>query len=163
MAESKSPLLGDIPTAIPTVLHGFTARTINELAGTSECKRPRMTADAQPEREYAMSSTAAAWARAQPLIGRKKQLLLTIALAVDETGSCRSVTQDNLAASCHCSVRQVRRLIKQLAGDKYLAHRSRGAFGGGRTSDLYVLPREARESNPDTHVRIGQNAGKPDI
>jgi predicted ArsR family transcriptional regulator len=114
-----------------------------------------------------MSMTAAGWAEQQPVSGRKKQLLLVIARTVDETGSCRSVTQDDLAASCDCSVRQVRRLIKQLAGDKYLAHRARGASGGGRTSDLYALPREARErgdTKPDTVMTaLVENASKPDI
>ena len=100
-----------------------------------------------------MSAKATAWACEQKLMGRKKRLLLATARAVDETGSCRSVTQDDLAASFDCSVRQVRRSIKQLAGDKYRAHRSRGAFGGGRTSDLYVLPREPRE----------RDGTKPDI
>ena len=33
------------------------------------------------------------------LMGRKKQLLLAIARAVDETGSCRSVTQGRCAES----------------------------------------------------------------
>ena len=35
---------------------------------------------------------------------RKKQLLLAIARAVDDTGRCRSVTQDDLAAACGCTV-----------------------------------------------------------
>ena len=114
-----------------------------------------------------MSSRACEWARAQPLSGRKKQLLLAIAHEADRsgTGAC-SVTQERLAEYCGCSVRQVRRLLKQLAGDKYLAHRSRGAFGGGRTSDLYVLPREAREdrTKPDTVMSaLVENASKPDI
>jgi len=64
-----------------------------------------------------VSSRAFEWALAQPLIGRKKQLLLAIARAVDETGGCRSVTQDALAASCGCTVRQVRRLVGELAGE----------------------------------------------
>src|ERR1700730_5037344 len=95
-----------------------------------------------------VSSRAAEWALAQPLTGRKKQLLLAIARAVDDTGSCRSVTQDDLAVSCGCTVRQVRRLVGELAAERYLAHRRRGRRGGGRAPDLYVLPREAREPLP---------------
>ena len=48
---------------------------------------------------------------------RKKQLLLAIARAVDETGACRSVTQEALAASCGCTVRQLRRLVNELAAE----------------------------------------------
>ena len=111
-----------------------------------------------------MGSTATAWAWEQPLDGRKKLLLLAIALAVDETGSCRSVTQDNLAASCHCTVRQVRRLVRELAAAGYLAHRRRGDPGGGRGPDLYVLPREAREPLHDSAMSgLVENRGKPDI
>ena len=91
-----------------------------------------------------MNVTAIAWAEQQPLTGRKKQLLLAIARAVDETGSCRSMTQDGLAASCGCTVRQVRRLVGELAAARYVAHRRRGRRGGGRAADLYVLPREAK-------------------
>jgi hypothetical protein len=91
-----------------------------------------------------MSLKATAWAWEQPLDGRKKQLLLAIARAVDETGSCRSVTQDDLAISCGCTVRQVRRLVGELAAERYLPHRRRGRNGGGRAADLYVLPREAK-------------------
>ena len=94
-----------------------------------------------------MSLKPAGWAEAQPLSGRKKQLLLAIARAVDETGSCRSVTQEALAASCGCTVRQVRRLVGELAAERYLAHRRRGRRGGGRAPDLYVLPREARDAS----------------
>jgi predicted ArsR family transcriptional regulator len=94
-----------------------------------------------------MNVTATAWAEQQPLTGRKKQLLLAIACAVDETGACRSMTQESLAASCGCTVRQVRRLVEELAAERYLAHRRRGRRGGGRGADLYVLPREAREAN----------------
>jgi hypothetical protein len=96
-----------------------------------------------------MSLKAAVWAEAQPLSGRKKQLLLAIASAVDETGACRSMTQDDLAASCGCTVRQVRRLVGELAAERYLAHRRRGRRRGGRAADLYVLPREAREDSAD--------------
>jgi MarR-like DNA-binding transcriptional regulator SgrR of sgrS sRNA len=91
-----------------------------------------------------MSAKATAWACEQKLMGRKKQLLLAIARAVDETGACRSVTQDELAASCACTVRQVRRLVGELAAERYLAHRRRGR---GRAPDFYALPREAREAN----------------
>jgi predicted ArsR family transcriptional regulator len=94
-----------------------------------------------------MSSSATAWAWEQPLTGRKRQLLLAIARAVDETGACRSVTQDDLAASGGCTVRQVRRLLGELAAERYLAHRRRGRCGGGRAPDFYALPREAREAN----------------
>jgi predicted ArsR family transcriptional regulator len=112
-----------------------------------------------------MSVTATAWAEQQPLTGRKKQLLLAIARAVDDTGSCRSVTQDDLAASCGCTVRQVRRLVKELAAERYLAHLRRGALGGGRAPDLYVLPREAREpTNANAQMSaLVENASKPDI
>jgi MarR-like DNA-binding transcriptional regulator SgrR of sgrS sRNA len=110
-----------------------------------------------------MSSKATEWAWEQPLDGRKKLLLLAIAHEANRSGAC-SLTQERLAEHCRCSVRQVRRMLKQLANERYVGRGSRrGALGGGRTSDLYVLPREARESNPDTHVRIGQNASKPDI
>jgi hypothetical protein len=64
-----------------------------------------------------MSSTATAWAREQPLTGRKKHILLAIARAVDETGACRTVTQESLSASCGCTVRQVRRLVNELAAE----------------------------------------------
>jgi hypothetical protein len=93
-----------------------------------------------------LSFKATNWAQQQPLTGRKKQLLLAIGRAVDDTGSCRSVTQDDLAVSCGCTVRQVRRLVGELAAERYLAHRRRGALGGGRGPDLYVLPREAKEA-----------------
>ena len=92
------------------------------------------------------SSRASEWALVQPLVGRKQQLLLAIAGAVDHTGSCRSVTQESLAAICNCSIRQVRRLVGKLAAERYLAHRRRGRRGGGRAADLYVLPREAKEA-----------------
>ena len=62
----------------------------------------------------------------------QEELLLAIASAVDETGSCRSVTQDDLAASCGCTVRQGRRLVNELAAERYLAHPQRGRRGGGR-------------------------------
>jgi hypothetical protein len=52
-----------------------------------------------------MSLKTAGWAEAQPLTGRKEQLLLAIARAVEETGACRAITQDGLAASCGCTVR----------------------------------------------------------
>ena len=111
-----------------------------------------------------MSSKATEWASEQPLDGRKKQLLLAIARAVDETGACRSVTQEALAASCGCTVRQLRRLVNELAAERYLAHRQRGRRGGGRAPDLYVLPREARENEPDTQMSaLVENTGKPDI
>ena len=111
-----------------------------------------------------MGLKAAGWAEAQPLTGRKKRLLLSIARAVDEMGSCRSVTQDDLAASCACTVRQVRRLVGKLAAEKYLAHRRRGRRGGGRAADLYVLPREARQTSPETATSaLVENASKPDI
>jgi hypothetical protein len=93
-----------------------------------------------------MSFTTTGWASEQPLSGRKQLLLLAIAQAVDETGACRSVTQAALAASCGCTVRQVRRLVGELALAGYLGHRRRGALGGGRGPDLYVLPREAKEA-----------------
>ena len=99
-----------------------------------------------------MSLTATAWAEQQRLTGRKMQLLRAIARAVDETGACRSVTQDGLAASCGCTVRQVRRLVGELAAGRYLAHRRRGRRGGGRAADLYVLPREAREGKPSAQM-----------
>ena len=111
-----------------------------------------------------MSVTAIAWAREQPLTGRKMQLLRAIARAVDETGSCRSVTQDDLAASCACTVRQVRRLVGELAAERYLAHRRRGRRGGGREADLYVLPREAKECAADGKMSaLVKDASKPEI
>jgi predicted ArsR family transcriptional regulator len=114
-----------------------------------------------------MSSRATAWAQRQPLTGSKKLLLLAIARAVDETGACRSVTQDGLAASCGCTVRQVRRLVGELAAERYLAQRRRGRRGGGRAPDLYALPREARERNdttPDVAMSaLVETASKPDI
>jgi predicted ArsR family transcriptional regulator len=111
-----------------------------------------------------MSFTAIAWAEQQPLTRRKKQLLLAIARAVDETGACRSMTQDGLAASCGCTVRQVRRLVGELAAERYVAHRRRGRRGGGRAVDLYVLPREAKENNHGQRMSgLVENVGKPDI
>jgi len=62
-------------------------------------------------------------------MGRRKQLLLAIAGAVDNTGACRCMTQDELAASSGCTVRQVRRLVGELALAGNLAHRRRGARG----------------------------------
>ena len=103
-----------------------------------------------------MSAKATAWACEQKLMGRKKQLLLAIARAVDDTGSCRSVTQDDLAASCGCTVRQVRRLVGQLAAERYLAQRRRGRSGGGRAPDLYVLPRGEGTSPRPTDVQYGR-------
>ena len=100
--------------------------------------------------------------RAIAATGRKKQLLLAIARAVDETGSCRSVTQDDLAGSCGCTVRQVRRLVGELAAERYLAHIRRGLLGGGRGPDLYVLPREAKEPRQPMSGLV-ENMGKPDI
>ncbi len=82
----------------------------------------------------------------QPLDGPKKLLLLAIAHEANRSGAC-SLTQERLAEQCRCSVRQVRRMLKQLADEKYLARCPRGVLGGGRTSDLYVLPREAREKD----------------
>ena len=105
-----------------------------------------------------MSVRATAWAEQQPLTGRKKRLLLAIARAVDETGFCRSATQESLAVACQCTVRQVRRLVKELAAGGYLAHRRRGARGGGRAPDSYLLPREAREMSA-----LVENRGKPNI
>ena len=93
----------------------------------------------------------------------RAQLLLTIARAVDETGSCRSVTQDDRAASCGCTVRPVRRLVKELAEARYLAHRRRGRRGGGRAADLYVLPREAREATSGQMSGLVESSGKPDM
>src|ERR1700731_3900473 len=112
-----------------------------------------------------MSLKAAGWAEAQPLSGRKKQLLLAITSAVDDTGACRSMTQDGLAASCACTVRQVRRLVGELAAERYLAHRRRGRRGGGRAADLYVLPGEAREQiRLDSKMSaLVENASKPVI
>jgi predicted ArsR family transcriptional regulator len=111
-----------------------------------------------------MNSKATEWASEQPLDGRKKQLLLAIARAVDETGACRSVTQDDLAASCGCTVRQVRRLVGELASERYLAHRRRGRRGGGRGPDLYVLPREAKEPRHGQPMSgLVKNRGKQDI
>jgi hypothetical protein len=111
-----------------------------------------------------MSLKAAGWVEAQPLTGRKKQLLLAIARAVDETGSCRSMAQDDLAASCGYTVRQVRRLVGELAVERYLAHRRRGRRGGGRGPDLYELPREAREPRHGQPMSgLVENRGKPDI
>ena len=108
--------------------------------------------------------TATAWASQQPLVGRKKQLLLAIARSVDETGSCRSVAQDDLAALCGCTVRQVRRLVGELAAERYLAHRRRGRRGGGRAADLYVLPREARQPPPKAAMSgLVVSGSKPDI
>jgi MarR-like DNA-binding transcriptional regulator SgrR of sgrS sRNA len=107
---------------------------------------------------------AVRWAEQQALTGRKKQLLLAIARGVDETGGCRSVTQEALAASCSCTVRQVRRLIGELAAERYLAHLRRGRCGGGRAADLYVMPREARQANAETKMSaLVDDAGKPDI
>ena len=111
-----------------------------------------------------MGLKAAGWAERQPLTGRKKQLLLAIARAVDETGACRSMTQDELAAACGCTVRQARRLVGELAAERYLAHRRRGRRGGGRAADLYVLPREARQTSSETEMSaLVENASKPDI
>jgi predicted ArsR family transcriptional regulator len=111
-----------------------------------------------------MSVTATAWAEQQPLTRRKKQLLLAIARGVDETGSCRSMTQDGLAAACGCTVRRVRRLVGELAAERYLAHRRRGRRGGGRAADLYVLPREAKELAADGKLSaLAEDASKPDI
>jgi hypothetical protein len=110
-----------------------------------------------------MSLKAAKWAEAQPLTGRKKQLLLAIARAVDETGACRSITQDGLAASCGCTVRQVRRLVNELAAAGYVAHRRRGAMGGGRGPDLYVLPREAKGPRPEVRYREWYGSSKPNV
>jgi predicted ArsR family transcriptional regulator len=74
------------------------------------------------------------------------------------------MTQDGLAASCGCTVRQVRRLVGELAAERYLAHRRRGRRGGGRAADLYVLPREAKEP-PHGQPMSGlvENVSKPDI
>ena len=112
-----------------------------------------------------MCSKATSWAERQPLTGRKMQLLLAIARAVDETGACRSVTQESLAASCNCTIRQVRRLVKELTAKRCLVHLRRGALGCGRAPDLYVLPREAREpTNPDGQMSaLVENVSKPDI
>ena len=111
-----------------------------------------------------MSARAIAWAEQQPLTGRKKQLLLAIAREVDETGACRSATQEALAALCGCTVRQVRRLVGELTAERYLAHRRRGRRGGGRAPDFYVLPREAREPLPKAAMSgLVENRGKPDI
>jgi MarR-like DNA-binding transcriptional regulator SgrR of sgrS sRNA len=110
-----------------------------------------------------MSFKATEWAWEQLLDGRKKLLLLAIAHEANRSGAC-SVGQEHLADRCRCSVRQVRRMLKQLADEKYLARCPRGALGGGRNSDLYVLPREARETKPDTTMSaLVENASKPDI
>ena len=87
-------------------------------------------------------------------------LLLAIAQEANRSGAC-SLTQDR----CRCSVRQVRRMLKQLADERYLGRGSRrGALGGGRTSDLYVLPREAREGKSDTQMSaLVETESKPDI
>jgi len=90
-------------------------------------------------------------------------LLLAIAQEANRSGAC-SLTQERLADRCRCSVRQVRRMLKQLADERYLGRGSRrGALGGGRTSDLYVLPREAREGKSDTQmsalVEYGEQTG----
>ncbi len=45
-----------------------------------------------------MSFKATERAKRQPLTGRKRLVLLAIARAVDETGFCRSTTQESLAA-----------------------------------------------------------------
>ena len=91
-----------------------------------------------------MSSTATAWAH--ELAGREKLLLLAIARAANMSGAC-SLTHERLAEDCNCSVRQVRRLLKQLVDERHLGRGScRGALGGGRAADLYVLPREAKEA-----------------
>jgi len=79
-----------------------------------------------------MQSKASAWVEQQPFTGRKKQLLLAIADAVDETGARGSKTQGELASACGCTVRQVRRLVNELAAARYLAHVRRGRRGGGR-------------------------------
>jgi hypothetical protein len=71
-----------------------------------------------------VSSRASEWALGQPLSGRKKQLLLAIARSVDETGSCRSVTQESLAAICNCTVRQVRRLVGSWQPRDTFAHQA---------------------------------------
>ena len=107
---------------------------------------------------------ATAWAEQQPLTARKKLLLMAIAHETDKSGTCRSLTQEDLAASCDCTVRQVRRLIKELAHARYLAHRSCGALGGGRGADFYVLPREARPANSETKMSaLVETESKPDI
>jgi hypothetical protein len=49
-----------------------------------------------------MSAKASLWAKEQPLTGRKKQLPLAIAHAVDETGACRALTQDALGSKIGC-------------------------------------------------------------
>jgi Helix-turn-helix domain len=102
--------------------------------------------------------------RRQPLDGRKKILLLAIAHEAKRSGAC-SVTQERLADRCRCSIRQVRRLLKQLADERYLGPLPRrGARGGGRAPDLYVLPREAREIKPSAQMSaLVENASKPDI
>jgi hypothetical protein len=59
-------------------------------------------------------------------------------------------------------------MLKQLADERYLGRGSRrGALGGGRAPDLYVLPREVREGD-DAKPGAGmsalvENASKPDI
>lgn len=60
--------------------------------------------------------------------------------------------------------RQVRRLVKELALAGYLGHRRRGALGGRRAPDLYVLPREARQPVTDAEMSaLVESASKPDI
>ena len=111
-----------------------------------------------------MSLTATAWAEQQPLTGRKMLLLHAIARAVDETSACCSVTQEALTVSWGCTVPQVRRLVGELAVERYLAHCRRGRRGGGRAEDVYVLLREAKECPADGKMSaLVEDASKPDI
>ncbi len=110
------------------------------------------------------SLKATEWAWQQPLTGTKKLLLLAVAREVDKHGKCRA-TQEQLAEYCGCSVRQVRRMMKELSLELYLRGGPLGALNGGRAANIYVLPREAREEaiKPHTDVRINRDSSKPDI
>jgi hypothetical protein len=90
-------------------------------------------------------------------------LLLAIARAVDETGACRFVTKEALAASCACAARQVRRLVGELADERYLPTADAGAAVAAERR-ICTCCREAREPLLKTAMSgLVENRGKPDI
>lgn len=85
-----------------------------------------------------MSNHALNWAKAQPIRGPRKAVLLVLADRADKHGECWP-SLDTIAHDAGCAQSTAVEAVKWLEEDGWLKHKPRFHTGGLKTSNLYTL------------------------
>ena len=108
-----------------------------------------------------MSNEAIGWAYRQPIESAgKKFVLVALADFADESWTCYP-GQARIAAMTGQNVRSVRRHLEELEAEGYIERKRRFLGNGQRTSDRYVINRDAAELPLDVVDGSVENTPQP--